>query len=286
MVLMLTMKILAVLLTPTAGWLTRMDSLGTFMSRREALLQPGVSAFFLSSLLPNSSSNPVETSSLDYSTEWAGTSLTVMSLDDAVASASDDGWSMARWPDPVLRRRASEVSSRYFGTALLERACQLLRTTAIREKAVGLAAEQCGVDARIIYLERAENNPLAPSLVLVNPRITGRSSEIDMKVWREHCLVLPPTFSATVLRDAWVDVHYQELKRGEWRRIRLQGEAARAFQHEFDHDRGILITDHIGLDEMDNDVMAAIERKGHELRMGIAYSRDVQVSPMLTRAER
>jgi peptide deformylase len=185
---------------------------------------------------------------------------------------------MARWPDPVLRRPASPVSQHYFGTDTLEIACQLLQSTARKEKAVGLAAEQCGVDARIIYLE----NALHPtgwgrkSLVLVNPRIVLRAPETEMKVWKERCLVLPPTFVATVLRDAWVEVCYQQPESGAWRVVRLEGEPARAFQHEFDHDRGILITDHVSLEDMESELMASIEARGHVDRMRQAYSRDIQ----------
>ena len=95
-----------------------------------------------------------------------------------------------------------------------------------------------------------------------------------MRVWNEFCLVLPPTFRATVLRDAWVDVQYRDLG-GLLHQTRLYEEEARAVQHEMDHDRGILILDHVGLDEMENDVMRSLEAEGHEQRMIKAYSRAV-----------
>jgi peptide deformylase len=159
----------------------------------------------------------------------------------------------------------------------------MLQSTARKEKAVGLAAEQCGVDARIIYLEnalRSSERGRGRSLVLVNPMIVRRSPETEMKVWEEHCLVLPPSFTAVVLRDAWVEVSYQQPGSGAWRVVRLEGEPARAFQHEFDHDRGILITDHVSLEEMDSHLMASIETKGHAERMRQACSRDVQPNPV------
>jgi peptide deformylase len=165
---------------------------------------------------------------------------------------------------------------------VLARACQLLQVTARKETAVGLAAEQCGVDARIIYLDDRRTGRsgygLDP-LVMVNPRIVERSLEAEMKVWNERCLVLPPSFAATVLRDAWVEVDYQDPSTGAWRSIRLAGEAARAFQHEYDHDRGILITDHISFAEMDSDLMASIEADGHTERMRQAFERAVYPRP-------
>lgn len=95
-----------------------------------------------------------------------------------------------------------------------------------------------------------------------------------MKVWKERCLVLPPSFTATVLRDAFVKVQYENLQ-GETKYRTLRGELARAFQHELDHDRGILILDHVSLDEleMESVVMRRIEENGHDERQYLAYQR-------------
>ena len=143
----------------------------------------------------------------------------------------------------------------------------LLRQTCVKEGAVGLAAQQCGVDARLVHLVGVGT--------MVNPSIVARSVEADMKVWSEFCLVLPPSFRATVLRDAWVDVEYRETN-GSIRTTKLRGEKARAAQHELDHDRGILILDHVGLEEMESEVMRQIERDGHDERMALAYSRETE----------
>jgi peptide deformylase len=221
-----------------------------------------------------------------YSADWTGTKLSLLSLEQAVQpehqQKSNDPsssspttttttttiWQMGRWPDPLLRRPATEVDPEWFGTSTLSTACQLLQRTAQAEGAVGLAAQQCGLDARILYLEQPRQS------VLVNPHIIRRSPETQGRVWNERCLVLPPTFIATVVRDDWVDVQYHTWE-GRPRQIRLQGEASRCIQHELDHDRGILVTDHVGLDELESDVMRALERPGHEERMLLAYSRQV-----------
>jgi peptide deformylase len=216
-----------------------------------------------------------------YSNYWTGTSLPVMDVSTAVSQAvpiqtSRNGsvnkyrWTMGRWPDPILRRSADPVDSSLFGSDVLQQACDILRNTAVEEGAVGLAAQQCGVNARIIYLEI----PKSSYVVLVNPRIIRRSSEMDVKVWRENCLVLPPSFQATVLRDSWIDVEYQDWKGKCPPSVkRIRGELARALQHEMDHDRGILVTDHVTLDELESDQMRLIERPGHEIRMAVAYNR-------------
>jgi peptide deformylase len=205
-----------------------------------------------------------------YSDSWTGTNLPRISLTDA-ASTAMTVWPMGRWPDPVLRKPAAPVPSGLFGSAELQQACSLLQNTARHHDAVGLAAQQCGVNARIVYLER----PFG-SLTMINPQIVQRSPETEMRVWTEHCLVLPQTFAATVLRDAWITVEYQEASTGAWKIVTLRGELARAAQHELDHDRGILVTDHVELSELENDYMRSIETAGHAGRMELAYSRAVE----------
>jgi peptide deformylase len=208
-----------------------------------------------------------------YSNDWTGTRLDLMDLSTA---AQKDEWSMAKWPDPVLRRPASPVTCHYFSTNTLQAACHLLKQTARREGAVGLAAQQCGVDANIVFLDSLssiqQRGGMVSSMTLINPRIVKRSPETSMQVWKEQCLVLPPSFTATLVRDAWVEVEYQTIQ-GNWKRKRFNGEAARCVQHEMDHDRGILITDHVSLDELENEVMRTIEIDGHKDRMALAYSR-------------
>lgn len=126
-----------------------------------------------------------------------------------------------------------------------------------------------GIDESLIYIEV----PWKPhGLIMVNPRITARSSEIDMKVWDEKCLVLPPSFHAIVLRDAQVTIEYENLN-GVTKIITLIDDMARTVQHEMDHDRGILILDHIGLEEMESDEMRQLEMDGHDKRMEAAFTR-------------
>lgn len=209
-----------------------------------------------------------------YSDTWTGTNLPLVNIAEAAAATA---WPMARWPDPILRRPADPVESHWFGTPQLQRACALLQATARQNQAVGLAAQQCGVNARIVFLEPNH-------LVLINPHIVQRSPEVKMRVWKEQCLVLPPTFSATVLRDAVVTVEYQDASSdGAWKSVTLHGEMARAVQHELDHDRGILVTDHVDLSELENDIMRSIETPGHDYRMELAYMRRVDETALGTK---
>lgn len=129
---------------------------------------------------------------------------------------------------------------------------------------------------------------------LVNPRIIHRSPEIEMIVWTEQCLVLPPEFHASLLRDAEVTIEYESLDDrdvGLTKQIKLRGELARCAQHEMDHDNGILIVDHVSLDELlsvdGKPVMADVESSNgkHSRRMQSAYSREVVESSLLPKGK-
>ncbi|KAG7339292.1 peptide deformylase [Nitzschia inconspicua] len=233
---------------------------------------------------------------------WTGTHLQLKSLGEAVTPDSQlQYWSMGRWPDPILRHPAETVEEKWFNTPTLRQAVTLLKRTADRNGAVGLAAQQCGINARIVYLSpeattlstrtRKRSNTLSQDgVILVNPYITERSSEADMRVWVEGCLVLPPSFRATVLRDDWIDVQYHDVE-GRIHTQRFLGEASRCLQHEMDHDRGILLTDHVGLEELplrmqewkEGPNMMEIEAPGHRQRMEEAYDRYIDAPTTASR---
>ena len=260
-----------------------------------------------------------------YRDDWTGSNLRLLSITDAASLATSSSadkttvtqFEMGRWPDPILRRQAAPISSTFLGTDQLKVVGEALRKTAQAEGAVGLAAQQCGVDGRMLWINTSDTVKLSSStnkrkmgrykgvaqqyqvgegammtsepggrqaegLFLVNPRITWRSSEMNMLPWTETCLVLPPKFSATVLRDASITVEYETLE-GETKSISLDGELARCVQHEMDHDRGILLVDHIDLGEMEggeSGTMATLERENHSLRMTLAYERYVSESTL------
>ena len=227
---------------------------------------------------------------------------------------------MGKWPDPMLRHPSSRVPASVFQDKNQRDQLLLvaiaLKNTARNEGAVGLAAQQCGVDASLIYIdnvwgvERSNtipmidilgegksnsrffnrfilNNQNEKGIFLVNPCIIQRSPESEMIVWTEQCLVLPPEFRATLLRDAEVTNEYESMD-GVTKHMKLKGELARCCQHEMDHDRGVLIVDHVSLDELltidGNSLMADIENAdgSHSRRMQRAYSREVSESSLQT----
>jgi len=215
------------------------------------------------------------------SKNWKGTSLNLLSPLGAISYLNENNakeFPMGRWPDPILRVPSLPTSTNLMNTPTLQTVAEALRQTSISNKAVGLAAQQCGIQISLIYLDipqkkfaRNTNNN-DRGMFLVNPRFISRSPESKMKVWEEECLVLPPDFHATVLRDAEVLVEAEDLS-GNTFRMNLTGEEARAIQHESDHDRGILITDHVGKGEMRNENMWMIEKDGHFDRQQRAFDR-------------
>jgi peptide deformylase len=289
---------------------------------------------------------------------WHGTSLPgPLSLSEACAmllpvdNADEHVLNMGRWPDPILRMPSSNIPLSAFRDnyrlGQLRSVASALRNTALREGAVGLAAQQCGLGVSLIYIDGVNGGGVKNSdnasrdstghpdasgvhesrggvsgegkspdrfsalsarslrrskrengengIFLANPRIIHRSPESDMLVWTEQCLVLPPEFRASLLRDAEVVVEYESLDdvdAGQTKQIKLRGELARCAQHEMDHDRGILIVDHVTLDELlsvdGKPIMAEIENRDglHARRMQQAYSREVTESSLLPKGQK
>ena len=172
---------------------------------------------------------------------------------------------MAMWPNPVLRHVAAPVDD--FGP--VEQFSQMLVDGM---ESTAIAATQYHVNAQIIAL-RGASSPLPGPLVLVNPRVLARSPEEQMRPWREVCLVLPPGLEVDLLRDSWVTVESAD-SAGRRSTRTLRGEPARAFQHEYDHLRGVLIVDHADLVDLPAEVQL-IEAGEHGRRQRRAYQREI-----------
>ena len=173
---------------------------------------------------------------------------------------------MALYPDPALRTVAQPVTEYGAPAAALGDA---LVGAMDRLGAVGLAANQMHVDARVIALGGA-----ATPTIFVNPRIVQRSDELRMVPWREVCLTLPEIDGVDLLRDEWVDVDFESTD-GAPVSTRLTGERARAFQHELDHLDGVLIIDHTDEASLPP-AMARREHALHDARQRRAFARRVE----------
>ena len=101
---------------------------------------------------------------------------------------------------------------------------------------VGLSANQIGIEERAFAMIRdIEYNDI---IVCFNPRIVKR---YDDEVWcEEGCLSFPDEI-INIQRPDRIVVKYEDENKKD-HKIKLDGFAARVFQHEFDHLNGIDFT--------------------------------------------
>ena len=101
---------------------------------------------------------------------------------------------------------------------------------------VGLSANQIGIDERAFAMIRdLEYNDI---IVCFNPRIVKR---YDDEVWcEEGCLSFPDEI-INIQRPDRIVVKYEDEDKKD-HKIKLDGFAARVFQHEYDHLNGIDFT--------------------------------------------
>jgi hypothetical protein len=76
----------------------------------------------------------------EYREDWVGTSLPILTLDQAASCGIF--FDMGRWPDPILRRKANHIDEHLMGSESLKSVAKILRRTARVNQAVGLAAQQ------------------------------------------------------------------------------------------------------------------------------------------------
>ena len=101
---------------------------------------------------------------------------------------------------------------------------------------VGLAANQIGMEVRAFAMVRdLENNEV---VVCFNPKIVKKYNEIVN--FEEGCLSFPDKI-VSVDRPDRIVVQYED-KDKKIHKIKLNGFAARVFQHELDHLEGIVFT--------------------------------------------
>ena len=138
--------------------------------------------------------------------------------------------------DPVLRTTATEVTE---VTDALVRLTEDMITTMYDAPGIGLAAPQVGVQKRIFVYDWGEG----PGIV-VNPRIEGSDGEW---VYEEGCLSIPG-LSWEILRPKEVHLVGVDLDGNE---VSIEADElpARLFQHELDHLDGVLLLDHLDLDQ-------------------------------------
>ena len=145
--------------------------------------------------------------------------------------------SIRKYGDPVLRRRAKEISR--VDEKIRKIASQMLETLK-QAGGMGLAANQVGEELRIIVVDPSRFEPDAPPLIIVNPVLVNSRGE---QIEEEGCLSLPGTY-AEVARPLEIKVKGADLDEKEIV-VEAKGILSRILAHEIDHLNGILFVDHL-----------------------------------------
>jgi peptide deformylase len=147
--------------------------------------------------------------------------------------------------DPVLRRRAREVTPEELHSAEVQRLIDDLIETRRAANGAGLAANQVGEALRIAVAEVEGTNPRypykppIPLTVMVNPVIEPLDSEtVEIN---EGCLSVPD-LRGSLTRQVSIRVRYLD-RAGREREEIKRGLTAGTFQHEVDHLDGVLFVD-------------------------------------------
>ena len=162
---------------------------------------------------------------------------------DKISVGGKESLGVIMYPDERLRQIAEPVDNVQLEKEQITELFELMRNTAAKMDAVGIAAPQVGVPERIIMVRTSTSVSLADSeyLGMVNPEIIerdGTSTAID------GCLSLPRgDWKTEVTRSETVTVGYLTSD-GLEETVTTSGRVAREIQHEIDHLDGILAIDY------------------------------------------
>ncbi|MEC8723456.1 MAG: peptide deformylase [Bacteroidota bacterium] len=152
--------------------------------------------------------------------------------------------------DPVLKKKATEISSDYPDLKTL---IANMYETMYGAYGVGLAAPQVGLSIRLFLVDTApfsEDESLSVSeakalkgfkKTFINPEIIEQTGE----EWNfnEGCLSIP-SIREEVSRKPQIKIRYQDTNFKSHIEV-YDGLIARVIQHEYDHIQGILFTDKV-----------------------------------------
>jgi peptide deformylase len=147
--------------------------------------------------------------------------------------------------DPVLRKRARELSHEEIASPAIQGLIDDLIETKRATHGAGIAANQVGEPVRVAIVEVEEGNPRypykppEPLTVMVNPTIEPVGDE--MVEINEGCLSVPD-LRGSLERHLAVRVHYLD-RHGEEHEDVKRGLTAGSYQHEVDHLDGTLFVD-------------------------------------------
>ena len=151
---------------------------------------------------------------------------------------------VAQLGNPILRRGADGLSPDQLNSPLIQKLIDDMIETMYEYDGVGLAAVQVHEARKIAVLEVSEHprypeKPRIPLSVLVNPKITPASNEME-EDW-EGCLSVPE-LRGKVPRYKSIRVQAHD-RNGKQLDFSASGFHARVIQHEWDHLNGKVFLD-------------------------------------------
>ena len=139
--------------------------------------------------------------------------------------------------DPVLREVTEKVSEISQETKDL---VSDMVDTLKKAQGLGLAAPQVGVNKRLFIVDLSAVDINESLRVFINPEIVEKDGEVELE---EGCLSFPGLYQK-IVRAATIRVRAMDLD-GQQFEVDLEGLAARAVLHEYDHLEGVLFIDHL-----------------------------------------
>lgn len=136
---------------------------------------------------------------------------------------------------PILRETIAPLDVELVGGSLKELSDRL-HATRRASRAVGLAANQVGIKARMFVMEVA-----SIEFTCINPEIVS-SGETEI-TYEEGCLSFP-NLRLKIKRPAEIKVRYID-ENLDTKEETFKGTLARCFQHELDHLNGVTFTDKV-----------------------------------------
>ncbi|OHD13051.1 MAG: peptide deformylase [Spirochaetes bacterium GWB1_48_6] len=141
---------------------------------------------------------------------------------------------IVKYPADILRKTTITVKDIDGALALFT---QQMIEAMYRGRGIGLAAPQVDSQHSLFVVGLPDEKPL----VFINPEITGTSLETNP--YEEGCLSLPGLY-AKVTRPTSISIQaYNE--KGRPFKLEADGLLARVIQHELDHLKGVMFTDHL-----------------------------------------
>lgn len=139
--------------------------------------------------------------------------------------------------DKILNEVINPIDTSQFGSEFLVNTAQEMLDSLSSHGAIGLAANQCGINLRMFVMRTQGRD-----FICCNPEILDTSD--DTGIEREGCLSFPKLYisirRSKKIKAKWFDT------RGIEHVEELTGMASVCFQHEFDHLQGITFKERAG----------------------------------------